>query len=119
MTPRVVADGSEMTFKTCARCGLRTRPIRVVQKRERIQALVAWFRELKSSQPCTDCRGFFHRAAMTYDHLPGTKKRGDVSNLLYSGYRQVVIDEIAKCELVYANCHAMRTVNREQAAQAV
>jgi hypothetical protein len=50
---------------------------------------------------------------MTFDHLPGTNKRGHVSNLLYAGYRKVLLDEIAKCELVCANCHAVRTFMRE------
>lgn len=76
-------------------------------------------REFKGSRPCTDCGGFFHPAAMTFDHLPGSTKRGEVSSLLYSGYRQVLMDEIAKCELVCANCHAVRTFGREQADTAI
>jgi hypothetical protein len=116
-------DGQQSWCKPCQRewdadYYARNRIIRMAQKRERIQGLVAWVRELKTSSPCADCGGFFHHAAMTYDHLPGAPKRGDVSNLLYSGYRKVLIDEIAKCELVCANCHAVRTFNREQAAMA-
>ena len=91
----------------------RRRPIRLGQKRERLQSLIAWMRELKSSQPCTDCGGWFDPAAMTFDHLPGTSKRSEISTLLYSGYRKVLLDEIAKCELVCANCHAVRTFMRE------
>ena len=83
-----------------------------------MQSLVAWMRELKSSRPCTDCGGWFHPAAMTFDHLPGTTKRSEISTLLYSGYRQVLLDEIAKCELVCANCHAVRTFLREAQRQA-
>lgn len=49
---------------------------------------------------------------MTFDHLPGTAKRSEISTLLYSGYRRVLLDEIAKCELVCANCHAVRTFFR-------
>jgi hypothetical protein len=90
------------------------RHIRAAQKRARKQLLVAWLRDLKSSRPCADCGGYFHPAAMTFDHLPGRTKRDDVSNLLYAGYRQVVLDKIAKCELVCANCHAVRTFDRER-----
>ncbi len=50
---------------------------------------------------------------MRFDHLPGTTKRSDVSTLVYGGYRKVLLDEIAKCELVCANCHAVRTFMRE------
>lgn len=91
----------------------------MIQKRERKQSLIAWMREVKGSRPCADCGGFFHPAAMTFDHLPGSTKRSDVSNLLYGGYRQVLLDEIAKCELVCANCHAVRTFNRGQATSAM
>ncbi len=82
-----------------------------------MQSLVAWMRDLKSSRPCTDCGGWFHPAAMTFDHLPGTIKRSEISTLLYSGYRKVLLDEIAKCELVCANCHAVRTFIREARRQ--
>ena len=124
----------ESGFRKRARCGIvkpiasfrrrgdghqSSRPIRMRQKRERIKSLAEWMRELKTSQPCVDCGGFFHPAAMTFDHLPGTIKRAEVSNLLHSGYRQVLLDEIAKCELVCANCHAVRTFNREQSNQVV
>ena len=94
----------------------RVRPIRKLQKRQRREVLVAWMRQIKTSQPCVDCGGFFHPAAMTYDHLPGTEKRDEISNLLYGGYRQVLLDEMAKCDLVCANCHAVRTYMRAQAA---
>jgi len=47
---------------------------------------------------------------MHWDHRPGTDKLGDVSNLLGRLCKQRVLDEIAKCDLVCANCHAVRTV---------
>ncbi len=92
----------------------RRRPLRAAQKRERYEALLAWMRDYKSSRPCADCGGRFHPVAMTFDHLPGTTKRTDVSTLLHSGYRKLLLDEIAKCELVCANCHAVRTYVRSQ-----
>ena len=115
-------DGYQSWCKVCRRAWdaayhARRRPISLTQKRARQQGLIAWMRELKSSRPCTDCGGWFHPAAMTFDHLRGTSKRGDVSNLLYAGYRKVLLDEIAKCELVCANCHAVRTFMRETQPQ--
>jgi hypothetical protein len=53
----------------------------------------------------------FPPEAMQWDHLPGTDKRGDVSTLRGLS-KQAVLDEIAKCELVCANCHVMRTFHR-------
>ena len=48
---------------------------------------------------------------MQWDHLPGRSKRGDISAL--SGVtRAEILEEIAKCELVCANCHVIRTFTR-------
>jgi hypothetical protein len=49
---------------------------------------------------------------MQWDHLPGTEKAAEVSNLLRRLCKRRVLEEIAKCELVCANCHAVRTVSR-------
>ena len=77
------------------------------------QALVAWYRLLKHGRACTDCGGTFHHAAMHWDHLPGTTKRREVSYMVLRGFRrETILDEIAKCELVCANCHAVRTFKR-------
>jgi hypothetical protein len=52
---------------------------------------------------------------MHWDHLPGMEKAADVG-ALYGGSRRRVLAEIAKCELVCANCHAVRTVRRRAKA---
>ena len=57
--------------------------------------------------------GFFHHAAMTWDHLPGREKVNEVSNLRRTS-RKAVLAEIAKCELVCANCHAVRSFERRR-----
>jgi hypothetical protein len=87
--------------------------LRVRQARLRHEALVGWYRELKTDRPCADCRGRFHHAAMTWDHLPGVRKVAEVSTLAYHTHsRASVLAEIAKCELVCANCHAVRSFER-------
>lgn len=48
---------------------------------------------------------------MQWDHRPGTAKRGDVSSLRGRS-KDEILDEIAKCELVCANCHVLRTFKR-------
>jgi hypothetical protein len=70
-----------------------------------------WLLSLKTGQPCTDCARFFPPQVLQWDHLPGHPKLGDVSTL-YRLSRQEVLEEIAKCELVCANCHAIRTFER-------
>jgi hypothetical protein len=93
----------------------RTREHRMAQKRARIADLVSWMRQLKS-RPCADCGGLFHPAAMAFDHLPGTTKRLDISSLVRRGSIGLARAEIEKCELVCANCHAVRTFDRRAKA---
>src|SRR5689334_12477785 len=73
--------------------------IRRRQQRLRRWALIEWYRSLKDA-PCVDCGGRFHHAAMQWDHLPGTTKRGDLGRLINGNSRRVLLAEIAKCELV-------------------
>lgn len=68
---------------------------------------------MKADRPCADCGRSFHPAAMEWDHLPGQEKIAEVGSL-YGGSRERVLTEIAKCELVCANCHAVRTFERRQ-----
>lgn len=72
-------------------------------------------RRLKE-QPCVDCGGLFHFAAMDFDHLDESTKIGSIASLArYSGWSyERLLSEVAKCDLVCANCHRVRTYNRQQ-----
>jgi hypothetical protein len=72
----------------------------------------AWMDALKEGHPCADCGGIFPPYVMHWDHLPGHLKIDAISAMVASRRRAVVLDELAKCELVCANCHVMRTVVR-------
>ena len=67
---------------------------------------------LKRDIPCTDCDETFPAYVMQWDHLPGREKVDDVGSMVGRRRRDVILAEIAKCELVCANCHVMRTVAR-------
>ncbi len=78
--------------------------------------LLAGHRELidglKRGNPCADCGLVFHPCAMDFDHVRG-QKIDHVSKLSASAIsRKRILDELAKCELVCANCHRVRTYNR-------
>jgi hypothetical protein len=62
-------------------------------------------RKLKSV-PCADCGILFPSYVMQFDHLEDKK-----FTLSKSPTRkwEKVLEEIAKCEIVCANCHAIRT----------
>lgn len=80
---------------------------RAKEQRRRLTQLV---RELKSG-PCTDCGVSYPWYVMQFDHT-GDDKRQDVANLVNYGSERKLLEEIEKCELVCANCHAIRTYER-------
>lgn len=64
--------------------------------------------------PCTDCGLKFPTYCMDFDHLNPTEKRLDVSLLVRRGWSwENILAEVAKCELVCANCHKARTHARQ------
>lgn len=61
--------------------------------------------------PCVDCGGTFPPECMDFDHL-GDKK-WQIGRMMNFSHEKVR-DEIAKCDLVCANCHRIRTKSRKQ-----
>lgn len=71
-----------------------------------------WVRLYKKDKPCVDCGVSFHHAAMDFDHT-GTDKKAGIAVLAARGASVVsLLSEIAKCDLVCANCHRIRTYKR-------
>lgn len=70
-----------------------------------------YFQQAKLERGCADCGYNAHPAALDFDHLPGVVKLYRVACM--AGMSRSLIDaEIAKCEVVCANCHRIRTVER-------
>lgn len=70
-----------------------------------------YVREVRS-QPCTDCRESFPWYVMEFDHVPGRgEKLFNLGNPVSYGMNQIK-NEIAKCDVVCANCHRERTYRR-------
>jgi hypothetical protein len=63
------------------------------------------------SRPCMDCGGRFPVCAMDFDHRPDEDKRFEVATN-WGRSRQDLAIEIAKCDVVCANCHRIRTADR-------
>ena len=72
----------------------------------------AWLISLKAGKPCTDCGRIFPHQVMQWDHRPGTEKLGEISGEFRKRTREEILAEIAKCDLVCTNCHAIRTFSR-------
>lgn len=68
--------------------------------------------EMKA-RPCMDCDGSFPPVCMQYDHRDPSGKTVKVSRFASAGGTMAAfLAEVAKCDLVCANCHAIRTERR-------
>ena len=72
--------------------------------------------ELKS-KPCHDCGQSFPPHVMDFDHVRGKKRFGIAKMQNHS--LEAILAEIAKCDLVCANCHRIRTRKRWNARKRV
>ena len=62
--------------------------------------------------PCTDCGIQYPYYVMQFDHVKG-KKKYSLSNLKCSACSvETIVQEAKKCDVVCANCHAIRTFKR-------
>lgn len=67
-------------------------------------------KEIKETSGCTDC-GENNHIVLDFDHLKD--KKYNVSRMIHDGFSWAAIKkEIAKCEVVCANCHRIRTHDR-------
>ena len=83
----------------------RNREFEIARVRVRQRGSVELLRELRE-RPCADCRGSFAPHQMDFDHRDGTVKRFTMMSggaMLRS--TSALLDEVAKCDVVCANCH--------------
>lgn len=69
------------------------------------------------SDPCMDCGQSFHPWQMQFDHRDPSQKKFNIATAVHWTYqarysKEAILEEIAKCDLVCANCHADRTHRR-------
>ena len=94
----------------------RAKEIERVMSRQR--ATLEFLRELRRV-PCKDCGGRFEPHQMDFDHRdPKTKLFGLTWPKALLAPRQRLLDEIAKCDIVCANCHSIRTYGLQQERKA-
>jgi hypothetical protein len=66
--------------------------------------------EAKAGVPCADCDIEYPSYVMDFDHRPGETKLHNISNgKMNFGSLEALLAEIAKCDIVCANCHRHRT----------
>ena len=62
--------------------------------------------------PCTDCGVRYPKRVMEFDHVRG-KKTAAVAVMAVKASEAAIRAEIAKCEVVCANCHRLRHIERD------
>lgn len=78
------------------------------QKRKEIAARA-------KTKPCMDCGIQYNPWVMQFDHRPNEEKIANIAYLVCGKYSIDLLEkEIAKCDVVCANCHAERTHQRKQ-----
>ena len=90
----------------------RARILRANERRRRVQT--ARLQEIKAAAGCADC-GERDPVVLDFDHREGSDKLGDVATMTGGPWRTIEA-EVAKCDVVCANCHRRRTHARRVAA---
>lgn len=75
-----------------------------------------YMQRIKVERGWVDCGYNANPVALDFDHLPGTEKRYRLA-VMYGMRRELIDAEIAKCEVVCANCHRIRTNDRLNAEE--
>jgi hypothetical protein len=68
--------------------------------------------------PCSDCGNRYPPCAMDFDHRHPSEKCGVVTRMIGRAGTKRILAEVAKCDIVCANCHRIRTYDRRVTATA-
>jgi hypothetical protein len=85
------------------------------RKQATVEERTAHLMRFLRTKACVDC-GESDPLVLEFDHLAG--KEFGIAQGLRDRTWQAVLDEIAKCEVVCANCHRRRTAHRLRFARA-
>jgi hypothetical protein len=106
---RVLEEISKCDLVCCACHRIRSHSRRKPPTTKKLVDFREWLDLLKAN-PCTDCGRVLAPVAMDFDHTQDDKIE-NITNM-WSWGRAKVLGELAKCELICANCHRERTVVR-------
>jgi hypothetical protein len=65
--------------------------------------------KIKMDKGCSRCGYKEHPVALHFNHIHPCTKDRSVSKLVQKGSMEPILREIAKCEILCANCHAIHT----------
>lgn len=81
---------------------------------ERQRKVLAYIQAIKLERGCADCGYRANAVALDFDHLPGHVKEYRLATMAAGLKKEKIDAEIAKCDVVCANCHRIRTANRRE-----
>lgn len=85
---------------------------RVSRLSGRLKKMLLYIRELKNTTKCKDCGKFYPYYCMDFDHIKGNKKFDIGKAVSLQVSMKELRLEIAKCQIVCALCHRIRTHQR-------
>ena len=75
--------------------------------------------EMKKSLSCVYC-GYSNPLCIDFDHIDHSTKKAVPATMITGGYKwEDVLEEIAKCQPVCANCHRMKTILESDKMKAI
>lgn len=80
-----------------------------VCQRKRRAAQKEWVDELKVKAGCSVCGFNAHPVALDFDHIDRKDKSFDISQYVGTKSDEVILSEIAKCRVLCANCHRIKS----------
>jgi len=69
----------------------------------------AYVDNIKMNEGCSKCGYSDHPVALHFHHLEPVKKHGTISVLVKKGSLDRIKQEMEKCEILCANCHAIHS----------
>jgi hypothetical protein len=91
---------------------LRNKEVTLARGKARREAAKAYVKEVKSV-PCADCGVQYPYYVMEFDHREPHEKEFNIAKFVSSHSIAKLEREIAKCDIVCANCHRERHYGNE------
>lgn len=74
--------------------------------------------EIKLAQGCQECGYKKHPAALDFDHINPSEKEFTIGTSYTSVSIKRLLDEVAKCQVLCANCHRIKSFHQVQERKA-
>jgi hypothetical protein len=87
--------------------------VKTAKHRKAMASVLEELHLYKEKKGCADCRNHYPHYVLEFYHMPGFQKIDVVYRVLRNYGEEMAWKEVAKCEVVCANCHKIRTYERE------